>query len=107
MDTIKQFKKIIKLDKVTLEIFKHLSEIGKINYSKIGKELGVSHVSIKNRYEKLLKRNIIKPSLSVNFSSLSFNLAILDKCLKISKVILSSFMMFLNCLIVSIFLHGF
>ena len=77
MDTIKQFKKIIKLDKVTLEIFKHLSEIGKINYSKIGKELGVSHVSIKNRYEKLLKRNIIKPSLSVNFSSLNFNLAIL------------------------------
>ena len=77
MDTLKQFKRIIKLDKINIEIFKNLSEVGKINYSKIGKELGVSHVSIKNRYEKLLKRNIIKPSLLVNFSSLNFKLAIL------------------------------
>jgi len=77
MDNIKQFKKIIKLDEINLEIFKYLSEYGKINYSRIGKELGVSHVSIKNRYEKLIKRNIIKPSLLVNFSKLDFKLAIL------------------------------
>ena len=77
MNTLKQFKRIIKLDKINLEIFKNLSEVGKINYSKIGKELGVSHVSIKNRYENLLKRNIIKPSLLVNFTKLNFKLAIL------------------------------
>ena len=77
MDNIKQFKKVIKLDEINLKIFKSLSEDGKINYSRIGKEFGVSHVSIKNRYEKLIKRNIIKPSLLVNFSKLDFKLAIL------------------------------
>ncbi len=77
MDNIKQFKKIIKLDEINLEIFKSLSEDGKINYSRIGKEFGVSHVSIKNRYEKLIKKNIIKPSILVNFSKLDFKLAIL------------------------------
>jgi len=77
MDSISKFKKIIKLDKINLVIFKHISEFGKINYSKIGKELGLSHVSIKNRYEKLLKKKIIKPSLLVNFSEFDFKLAIL------------------------------
>ena len=77
MNTFKQFKKILKLDKINLEIFKNLSVEGKINYSKIGKEFGVSHVSIKNRYENLLKRNIIKPTILVNFSALNFKLAIL------------------------------
>ena len=77
MDNIKKFKKIINLDEINLEIFRSLSEDGKVNYSKIGKKYGVSHVSIKNRYEKLIKRNILKPSLLVNFSKLNFKLAIL------------------------------
>ena len=77
MNTLKQFKKILKLDKINLEIFKNLSIEGKINYSKIGKELGVSHVAIKNRYENLLKKNIIKPRLLVNFTMLDFRLAVL------------------------------
>jgi len=77
MDEKNQFKKILKLDKINLEIFKSLTRDGKINYSKIGREHGVSHVSIKNRYENLIKRNIIKPSILVNFSKLDFKLAIL------------------------------
>ena len=77
MDEIKQFKKILKLDKMNIEIFKSLTEDGKINYSRIGKKFGVSHVAIKNRYENLIKKNIIKPSLLVNFSKLDFKLAIL------------------------------
>lgn len=77
MNTLKQFKKILKLDKINLEIFKNLSIEGKINYSKIGKKLGVSHVAIKNRYENLLKKNIIKPRLLVNFTMLDFRLAVL------------------------------
>lgn len=77
MDGKNQFKKILKLDKINLEIFKSLTRDGKINYSKIGREHGVSHVSIKNRYENLIKRNIIKPSILVNFSKLDFKLAIL------------------------------
>ncbi|MHA1986439.1 MAG: hypothetical protein ACW98D_07365 [Promethearchaeota archaeon] len=74
---ISQIKKIIKLDKINLEIFRSISEFGKINYSKIGKELGLSHVSIKNRYEKLIKSNTIKPALLVNFSEFDFKLAVL------------------------------
>ena len=77
MDEISKFKKFLKLDKINLEIFNSLTKDGKINYSKIGKEHGVSHVSIKNRYESLIKRNIIKPSILVNFSKLDFKLAIL------------------------------
>jgi DNA-binding Lrp family transcriptional regulator len=77
MDEIGQFKKILKLDKINLEIFNSLTKDGKINYSKIGKEHGVSHVSIKNRYENLIKKNIIKPTILVNFSKLDFKLAIL------------------------------
>ncbi len=77
MDEINKFKKILKLDRINLEIFKSLTKEGKINYSKIGKKHGVSHVSIKNRYENLIKRNIIKPSILVNFSKLDFKLAIL------------------------------
>jgi len=74
---INQFKKILKLDRINIEIFKSLAKSGRVNYSKIGKEHGVSHVSIKNRYENLIKRNIIKPSILVNFSKLDFKLAIL------------------------------
>jgi len=77
MDEKNQFKKILKLDKINLEIFNSFTRDGKINYSKIGREHGVSHVSIKNRYENLIKRNIIKPSILVNFSKLDFKLAIL------------------------------
>lgn len=77
MEEFGQFKKILKLDKINLEIFNSLTKDGKINYSKIGKEHGVSHVSIKNRYENLIKKNIIKPTILVNFSKLDFKLAIL------------------------------
>jgi len=77
MQHTKPFNKVIKLDKINLEIFKHLSTEGKLNYSKIGKELGVSHVSIKNRYEKLLESNTIKPNISINFSKFDFKLAVL------------------------------
>lgn len=77
MDEIKQFKKILRLDNINLKIFEYISKFGKINYSKIGKDLNMSHVSIKNRYEKLLKRNIIKPGILINFSKLNFKIAIL------------------------------
>ena len=45
-----------KLDKINLSIFKSIQDTGKINYSKIGKEYNLSHVSIKNRFENLLKK---------------------------------------------------
>ena len=76
MSEHKQFKNI-KLDKINIGIFKSLIEKGNINYSAIGKDFGVSHVTIKNRYEKLLQNKLIRPCIQVNFSKLDFKLAII------------------------------
>ncbi len=66
-----------KLDKINLSIFKSIQDTGKINYSKIGKEYNLSHVSIKNRFENLLKKKIIQPQILVNFSKFDYKLGIL------------------------------
>ncbi|MHA1273603.1 MAG: AsnC family transcriptional regulator, partial [Promethearchaeota archaeon] len=41
-----------RLDKLDLKILNFIQKENKINYSKIGKELRMSHVDIKNRFEK-------------------------------------------------------
>lgn len=66
-----------KLDEVNLHIFNSLSETGKVNYSKIGKEHNLSHVSIKNRYERLINRETIKPAVLFNFSQYNYKLGVL------------------------------
>ncbi len=66
-----------RLDKLDLKILNFIQKENKINYSKIGKELGMSHVAIKNRFEKLLKNSLIKPQILLNFSKLNFKLGIL------------------------------
>ncbi len=67
----------LKLDKVNLEIFNSFIKNGKINYSKIGNKLGMSHVSIKNRFETLIKKKVIKPTILVNFSDLDYKVGCL------------------------------
>jgi len=65
------------LDEVNLHIFNSLSEKGRVNYSKIGKELNLSHVSIKNRYERLIEQETIKPAVLFNFSKFDYKLGVL------------------------------
>ena len=67
----------LKLDKINIAVLSYLIKNGKINYSKLGKRLGLSHVSIKNRFEKLLEKKIIKPSVSFNYSELDFSIGVL------------------------------
>ena len=67
----------LKLDKINIAVLSYFVKHGKINYSKLGKRLGLSHVSIKNRFEKLLEKKIIKPSAPINYSELDFNIGAL------------------------------
>lgn len=67
----------LKLDKINIAILSYFVKNGKINYSKLGKRLGLSHVSIKNRFEKLLEKKIIKPNVSINYSELDFSIGVL------------------------------
>lgn len=66
--------KKFKLDKVNLAILNSIKEDSKINYSKLGKKLGLSHVAIKNRFENLLNKKLIKLSVLLNFTKLQFKL---------------------------------
>ena len=66
-----------KFDKINYTIINSLSKIGKINYSKLGKKLNISHVSIKNRYENLINKKMIKPRFLLNCSLLGFSLGCL------------------------------
>jgi len=66
-----------KFDKINSVILKSLSEKGKVNFTKIGKSLNLSHVAIKNRYDNLIKSNVIKPTYLVNVSKLGYQLGVL------------------------------
>lgn len=66
-----------KLDKINLSIFKSLLEDGKINYTKIGRKHDLSHVSIKNRFENLIQKEIIQPQILFNFSKFDYKLGVL------------------------------
>ena len=69
--------KKFKLDKINLEILNSLIEDNKINYSQLGKKLGLSHVAIKNRFESLINNNFIKTNIAVNFSKLDYKLGLI------------------------------
>ena len=69
--------KKFKLDKVNLAILNSLVNEKKINYSKLGKQLGLSHVSIKNRFENLIEKKIIKHSILINFSKLDYKIGLI------------------------------
>ena len=69
--------KKFKLDKTSLAIFNSLIENNKINFSKLGKKLGLSHVAVKNKFDRLVDKKIIKLSLLINFSKLNFKLGLI------------------------------
>jgi len=69
--------KKLKLDKINLTILSSLIEDGKLNYSKVGRKVNLSHVSIKNRFENLVKNQIIKPTFLLNFSKLDLKLGLI------------------------------
>jgi len=52
--------KKMKIDKLDLEIIKHLQEDARVSFRYLGKKLKVPHTTIFTRAEKLIKKGIIK-----------------------------------------------
>lgn len=69
--------KKFKLDRINLAIFNSLIENNKINFSKLGKKLGLSHVAVKKKFDRLVEKKIIKLDLLINFSRLDFKLGLI------------------------------
>ncbi|MHA1271948.1 MAG: winged helix-turn-helix transcriptional regulator [Promethearchaeota archaeon] len=66
-----------KFDDINFYILKELSKNGRTRYSKLARELGLTHVSIKNRYEELEKKGFIKPTIEVNYTKLGLKIGLL------------------------------
>ncbi|MHA1804123.1 MAG: AsnC family transcriptional regulator [Promethearchaeota archaeon] len=62
---IKKIKKSLKFDEINFYILKVLSGNGRTSYSKIARDLGLTHVSIKNRFEVMESKEIIKPIIKL------------------------------------------
>jgi len=69
--------KKFKLDRINLAIFNSLIENNKVNFSKLGKKLGLSHVAVNRKFDRLVKKKIIKLELLINFSKLDFKLGLI------------------------------
>jgi Lrp/AsnC family transcriptional regulator, regulator for asnA, asnC and gidA len=74
----------VKLDETDFEIIKRLTKNGRMPFSKIAQEMGLSTNTIVRRYEKLVKSKIMKVSIQVNPTELGFQ-AILDLNLAVSN----------------------
>jgi len=66
-----------KNDEINFYILKKLTENGRVSYSEIARELGLSHVAIKNRIEDLLTDNIIKIRAELNYAQFNLKLGLL------------------------------
>ena len=74
----------LKLDETDYQIIEKLTKNGRLPFSKIAKEMGLSTNTIVRRYEKLVKNKIIKVSIQINPIELGFQ-AMLDLNLAVSN----------------------
>ncbi len=76
---------LVKIDEIDLQIVERLSQNGRMPFSKIAQEIGVSTDNISRRYEKLVKNNFIKVSIQFNPVKLDYqcilaiNVAVADQ----------------------------
>lgn len=75
---------VVKIDSTDLEIIEKLTKNGRLPFSKIAKEMGLSTNTIVRRYEKLVKNNVIKVSIQINPLEIGFQ-AILESNLALSN----------------------
>jgi Lrp/AsnC family transcriptional regulator for asnA, asnC and gidA len=70
------FKKInqLKLDEIDNQIIDKLTADGRMPFSKIAQELGISTETVSRRYERLKKNNYIKASIQINPKKLGFKI---------------------------------
>ncbi|MHA1294224.1 MAG: winged helix-turn-helix transcriptional regulator, partial [Promethearchaeota archaeon] len=83
-----------KIDDINFYILKTLSKSGRISYSQMARDLGLTHVSIKNRYEDMENKNVIRSTIEINYNKLGLKLGLIlleietqnfDNLLKIYK----------------------
>lgn len=54
------------LDDVNLYIISEMIKDGRVKYTSLAKDLGVTPAAVKERIDRLIKNNIIKPSILIN-----------------------------------------
>jgi len=59
-------KSSVKIDEIDMQIVEKLTKNGRLPFSKIAQEIGVSTDTVARRYEKLRKNNLIKVSIQIN-----------------------------------------
>ena len=67
----------VKIDEIDMQIVEKLAKNGRLPFSKIAQEIGVSTDTVSKRYEKLKKNHFIKVSIQINPAELGYQ-AILD-----------------------------
>ena len=70
-------KSSVKIDEIDMQIVEKLIKNGRLPFSKIAQEIGVSTDTVARRYEKLRKNNLIKVLIQINPLELGYQ-AILD-----------------------------
>ncbi len=64
---------MVSLDKIDHKILEYLIDDGRVPFSTIAKDIGLTDVATKKRFDSLLKRNVIdKITVVINFKSLGF-----------------------------------
>ncbi len=66
------------MDEVDRKIYFMLLEDGRASLSSIGRRLGLSHVSIRNRLENLKRSNVINVFAGINLEKLGFRILIIN-----------------------------
>ncbi|MHA1301190.1 MAG: helix-turn-helix domain-containing protein [Candidatus Helarchaeota archaeon] len=64
-------KKEFTLDQKDLQILNHINKENKINLTEIGKELNLSHVTIRSRLNSLMTKKLVKFGVGVNLKKLN------------------------------------
>ena len=70
-------KNSVKIDEIDMQIVEKLTKNGRLPFSKIAQEIGVSTDTVAKRYVKLVKNNFIKVSIQIKPLELGYQ-AILD-----------------------------
>lgn len=65
------------LDKIDKKIIEILSKDGRMSLTKLGETLGLSHVAVRKRLEKLLSKNVMKVLSAMNLHKLGLKIVVL------------------------------
>ncbi|MHA1301194.1 MAG: winged helix-turn-helix transcriptional regulator [Candidatus Helarchaeota archaeon] len=70
-------KKTIEFDTIDLQIISLINKKNKINLTEIGKELNLSHVSIRSRLNSLIEKQLININVGINVKKINFKIGLI------------------------------